>query len=150
MQTTIAQAHALNTPEANLMHRMAHIQRMEELVHSITEEGTQARTDLEAHVDNLRVEIHAVYRAEKQDQLRNAKLYAVKARVEALPEDGPIYQASPDATHFVVSDGQPHPSWEGRTPEMEDSFTERLPNVQPGLLARAWAAVKGVFHRAAH
>ncbi|UCR91192.1 hypothetical protein [Ralstonia phage RpT1] len=147
MQKTIAQAHALNTPEANLMHRMAHIQRMDELVHEITEEGTQARAELEAHVDNLRTEIHAVYRAEKEDQIRTRKAYARPAYIQALPEDGPIYQASPLADTFVVSDGQPHASWEDRLPEMEDSYTaERHPLAPVGLLARAWHFVKGVFH----
>ncbi|UCR90919.1 hypothetical protein [Ralstonia phage RpY2] len=148
MQSTIAQAHALNTPEANLMHRMAHIQRMEELVHSITEEGTQARVDLEAHIDNLRTEIHAVYRAEKHDQIRARHAYARKATVEALPAEGPVYQAGPLSDTFVVSSGER--TEVGVLVPVLHSPIDGEPLVPAGLLARAWAAVKGVFHRAAH
>ncbi|AJT60815.1 hypothetical protein [Ralstonia phage phiITL-1] len=175
MQSNIAQAHALNTPEANLMHRMAHIQRMEEMVHALTEEGTQARADLEAHVEALRREIHAVYRAEKQDQLRVQRAYAKPARVTPLPEDNGLptlngYQPTHEDTTMAVSgdlqayvhEGKlglhPHASWEGRLPEMEDGYKvpfahspiDGSPLVPVGLLARAWAAVKGVFQRAAH
>lgn len=118
MQKTIARARALNTPEANLRHRMAHIARVEELVFESTEEGSTGRAELEAHVDNLRLEIRAVYRAEKADQMRARHSYMRTAAVEALPR--PVQETPAYAIHEV-----PVP-----------------------LLARAWQAVKGVFARA--
>ena len=131
------------TPELNLMNRMAHIARMEELVSELTEEGSQGRADLTAHVENLRTEIHAVYRAEKAEQIAQAKLYCQPAGRAPLPEEGPVYQAGPLSDIHVVSDG----SADVRP------MVERLPRpapeafeVHPGLLARAWGAVKGWFH----
>ncbi|MEI2606490.1 hypothetical protein V8O11_22230 [Erwinia aphidicola] len=142
--------HTTRTPEQNLAARMAHVTRMTAMVEELTEEGTKGRIDLMAHVENLSREVLAVYRAEKEDAIRTNKAYMHHARVEPLPEDGPVYQRTHEGSLLVLSGDhidthQPHPSWEGRLPEMEDSFTERLPNVQPGFFRRAANFVKGLF-----